>query len=511
MARGTAPCHRKDLHNKASPEAEENPLQSYHSQKDISEITALLTEILTETYQEPDNRPVTTAPAKAEMVSTFYEETAPNEGIGLQKSLEYFRDQVLPHSVKTWHPLFLNQMFAGASFPSIVGDLMASMMNPTLATFEMSPAGTIIERSVAAWMANMLGMPRGSSGIFLPGGSISNMMALAVAKHLRLGPELANTGLVGLDQKPAILCSEASHYSIANAGGLLGFGKDQVIKVATNASNEMLVEDFEAKIAWAKEQGMRPFAAVITMGLTVTGCFDPLKELVPICQANDLHIHVDAAFGGGISLTDEGAEVLAGIEQADSVIWDCHKWMHVPLASTVLLVPKIGVLKQVFSSGADYLYHEQDEIEDLGDDLGHYTPLCGKRFDALRTWLLFKAYGEQHFRDLANSRMKTTRDIAALINAAPDFKLSYEPRSPLICWRYIPESMKDASDAELSDLQRKIRETIKKRGLAFFNMATLKGGKHFRAVLVNPLAEADHFYRILEDIRKVASEILTTH
>lgn len=481
-------------------------MQSYHSEKDISEITAMLTDILSDTYQDPENRPVTVSPGKAEMIEAFYEEIAPSEGIGLKESIAEFRDKVLPASVKTWHPLFMNQMFAGASFPSIVGDLMASMMNPTLATFEMSPAGTIIERSVASWMARMLGMPQGSSGIFLPGGSMSNLMALAVARHLKLGPELANTGLVGLKEKPAILCSEASHYSIANAGALLGFGKDQVIKVATNASNEMLVDDFEAKIAWAKEQGMRPFAAVITMGLTVTGCFDPLKELVPICRANDLHIHVDAAFGGGISLTKEGAEVLDGIEEADSVIWDCHKWMHVPLASTVLLVPKVHVLKQVFSSGADYLYHEQDEIEDLGDDLGHYTPLCGKRFDALRTWLLFKAFGENYFRELADERMETTRAIAKLIDDAPDFQLSYEPRSPLICWRYIPESMRDASDEELSKLQRNLREGIKKQGRALFNMATLKGNKHFRAVLVNPLTTADHFAAVLDDIRKLAVE-----
>jgi glutamate/tyrosine decarboxylase-like PLP-dependent enzyme len=407
--------------------------------------------------------------------------------------------------------MFLNQMFPGACLPAAVADFLASMMNPTLATWEMSPAATLIERSAAQWMARMIGMKSGSSGIFLPGGSLSNLMALTVARNIRLGPDVRSKGLSRLDVRGAIICSAACHYSVANAANLLGIGADQVITVEVNERNEMLASDLVEKLAWCDRSGLYPFAVVATMGITVTGGFDPLADIVDICRDRDIHIHVDAAFGGGISLAEEGRHIFAGIEAAHTVIWDTHKWLHTPLASTVLLTPDEGILKHVFSSNAHYLYHPQHEEIDVADDLGQYTILCGKRFDALRIWLLFKAYGERYFRDIAEGRMNLMRSAAAMIEQDDEFQLSYQPKSPLICFRYLPESLGDCDPEYLDRLHRDVREQAKRRGIAFFNMARLQNRIHFRMVLVNPLTEPNHIRILLEEARALSRAHLAEH
>ena len=483
-------------------------MQEYHLPYEIDSITQKLTDMIKTHYVAPTNQPVVPFRTKSQLLEEISEADCPLEGLGLTETLTYFEEHILKNSIKTWHPLFLNQMFAGASLPAIVGDMLASMMNPTLATWEMSPTATIVERNVSQWMASMIGMPEGSSGIFLPGGSLSNLLALTVARE-RLSPDISQKGVANVGEKGAILCSDAAHYSIKNAGKLLGIGSDNVILVETNERNEMLPEDLRAKLAWCDREGLTPFAVVATMGITVTGGFDPLEAIVDICADRDIHIHVDAAFGGGLCLTDRGPNLFKGIERADTVIWDAHKWFHVPLTCTVLIAPDARIFKHVFSSNANYLFHPQEEEIDVADDLGQYTILCGKRFEALRVWILLKAFGENYFRKLAQDRLAFTLAVAELIRACDDFTLSYEPISPIICFRYQPPALRDRETAFVDRMHRYIREQAKKQGLAMFNISQLKGCDHFRMILINPLTERKHMVKMLDDIRSLSAEFIS--
>ena len=482
--------------------------QDFHQPDNLTRFNQKIMSMVQDYYQNPEQDKVIPYQTKQALLDQFRENEPPKEGQGFENILDYFRDHVLTQSIKTWHPLFMNQMFAGASFPSITGDLLASMMNPTLATWEMSPVATIIERNVSEWMANLIGLPEGSSGIFLPGGSLSNLMALSIARNQRLSPKIKTEGMY--QQEPgAILCSAGCHYSIANAAHLLGIGTNQVIKVATNERNEMLIEDFKAKLEECKEKGLRVFAAVATMGITVTGGFDPLAEMVPICKANDIHIHVDAAFGGGMCFTKEGQHHLKGIDQADSVIWDAHKWLHTPLTCTVLLLPNAGLLKHIFNSDANYLFHPQEEDIPEVEDLGKYTILCGKRFDALKVWMLFKALGTDHFREAVEDRLDFTRQVYQLLCDEPDFTPSYHPTSPIVCWQF--KRVEGSDQAYMDRLHRWARETCKQRSLALFNITKLHGQDHFRAILINPLTEIDHFVEVLTHLKSLRQEFLEKH
>lgn len=487
-------------------------MQAYHEPNELKKVTQNLLEILNSYYHEPEKSKAIEFHSKEELIEAFYEATPPDVPSDFNTVLDEFKTQILPASVKTWHPLFMNQMFAGASFPSILGDLLASMMNPTLATWEMSPVATIIEKNVAQWMASLIGLPKGSWGIFLPGGSLSNLLALTVARNHVLGIETREKGIEA-SSKPTLICSKASHYSVANAANILGIGTDNLILIDTLPNGSMDIRDLEAQLERCDQDGRRPFAIVATMGLTVTGCFDPLADIVRICKPRGIHVHVDAAFGGGMAMTEYGKTLFQGIKEADTVTWDAHKTMHMPLTSSVLLMPDPEKLKPVFSQQASYLFHPQDphEIEDLGK----YTPLCGKRFDALKLWLVWKTYGTSYFKDLAEDRFKLVQDFNKYIEEADDLDLDYKSQSPIACFRWVAPAWKTQSRTDYAStsnaLHRHIREAMKQSGNAFFNITNVNGLDQFRMILINPLTELEPLIDLVQSIRKMANDYLKEH
>lgn len=478
-------------------------MHSYHDPNELETIGQQLVDIMKSYYSEPECRSVIKYKTKSAIIEAFHHLHPPENGQPMESVIERFRQEVLPHSVQTWHPLFLNQMFAGASFPSIVGDLLASMMNPTLATWEMSPVATLIEQNVAQWMAELLGMVAGSGGIFLPGGTISNLLALTIARNRFLSPDIADRGLHHQPQG-AILCSEASHYSIASAANLLGIGKDFVYRVKVNKRQEMDVQDLQSTLNRCELDRVKPFAVVATTGITVTGGFDPVADIAEVLHGRDIHLHVDAAFGGGLAFSNRGRDFFKGIQAAHSVSWDAHKWMHTPLTCSVLLVPDPEIFRQTFSLKADYLFHPQDD--DLLRDLGTSTILCGKRFDALKIWLLWNTYGTQYFRDLANERIDIMEQLNQHLAMDPDFVTDYQMVSPILCFRYCDERMRELPENERTEfsnrLHRRVREDIKYSGQALFNITKLNGIDQFRMVFINPLTEFKHLTTLLETVRE---------
>jgi len=480
-------------------------LHAYHEPDELKKVTERLLEILSSYYHEPEKDKVLEFHTKEELIDSFYRDTPPDRRRDLDEVLVDFKERILPASVKTWHPLFMNQMFAGASFPSIIGDLMASMMNPTLATWEMSPVATMIEKNVSQWMARLIGMPEGSWGIFLPGGSLSNLVALTVARNRFFGMEIRETGLP-MEKKPTLICSEASHYSVANAANILGIGTDNLIKIKTNSNGSMNTEDLKVQLERCDREGRTPFAIVSTMGLTVSGCFDPLHDIVQICKPRGIHIHADAAFGGGMALTHRGKDLFRGIEHADTVTWDAHKTMHMPLTSSILLLPNPELLKPVFSQQASYLFHPQPphEIEDMGK----YTPLCGKRFDALKLWLLWHTYGTSYFKELAESRLTLVTEFNSFLAETDDFSQDYASESPISCFRWAPPEWRGISREKLAacsnPLHRWIREDFKQTGRAYFNITCVNGVDQFRLILINPLTTLPELKVLISEIRDKA-------
>ncbi len=347
-------------------------------------------------------------------------------------------------------------------------------------------------------MSNLLGMPENSGGIFLPGGSLANIMALSIARN-KLFPNCKETG-IDLSENPVILCSETVHYSIFNAANLLGLGTKNIVLLKTNNRNELLIEDLKNKIQSAKEKKQKIIAAVFVVGNTVTGGIDPIEKAGKICKDNNIRVHVDAAFGGGLALTSKFSLFSNGIKYVDSISWDTHKSLHSSLTSTVLILKNPKEFNESFNSNADYLFHHRENNNyPITEDLGHQTILCGKRFDALKTWLLWKSYGTIQLKEIAESRIKLTEEFYEYLKSSIIFEPSYEPISPIVCFKYKP--LNNSIDKQtLNKIHLKVRNKIRSTGKAFFNIANLNGENQFRVILINPLTK-------LEDLKRLTKEI----
>lgn len=478
-------------------------MQHLHSKDNLDTYVAWFSETLSDFYAQPRNRQVTQHLDKEELVSRIIQENPPEQGIGFDSMKMLLKDTIMAYGVKTWHPHFFNQMSAGTPAPAVVSSAIASMINSTLSTYEAAPTATIVERNVAQWMAQLLGMPEGSGGIFLPGGSLSNLLALTLARKRKFYDKTQQQSVYAVaNAQPAILCSKHSHYSVSNAAMVLGIMPQNIIAVKTNHRGEMDPKDLATQLKNAVKNGLLPFAVVANLGVSVTGGFDPLSEIVAVCKPYDIHIHGDAAFGGGMALTDQRDILFKGIEHVDTVTWDAHKCLYMPLTSSVLLTPHLGALRQCFSSGADYLFRE--EIEDdpcMARDLGSETLLCGKRFEALPLWMFFNTYGVSAMREMVQSRLELAREFASYLDQVPEFELPFNPVSPLLNFRYLPAHVENASPERQDEYQRWVREKLRVKGQALFNIATLNDRKYLRMILINPLTTMD-------DLKNIANQII---
>lgn len=481
-----------------------NELNDYHNMEDIERINDFLKNIFKEWYINPKLRqavPKSTCVSKAK--SVFFNPALPKSKESLFEILHFFQKEIMPKSIHTWNPDFMAYMFSGPPLPAAIGELLAIMLNPTLSTLEMSLPATLIEQNVIQWMTQLLNMPEESGGIFLPGGSFSNRMGLLIARNRFLGSNLHKKGLFNC-QRGVILCSASAHYSIESAANILGIGIENVIKVKTNQRGEMLVEDLKEKLQYCQTNSLIPFAIVVTMGITTTGGCDPLKEIIAICRDRNIHIHVDAAFGSTMAFSSKRTDYFQGIEHADTVTWDIHKGgiLGASLSCSVLLAKTKSMLKDTFAMTADYLFHESESQQEI-EDLGLSTPMCGKRFDALKVWIIWKTYGTNYLQRLADQRIALTDWFYKQLSAMDDFEPAYQPINPIICYRFIPSDYKAKSQSEIDYLQKHIRNVLKEDYGIFVNYTTINQKIYLRCVFTCPLTKKKNVLNLLSIIKKI--------
>ncbi|XP_041273582.1 cysteine sulfinic acid decarboxylase isoform X2 [Onychostruthus taczanowskii] len=312
-----------------------------------------------------------------------------SDGEGRERLLQRCRD-VLRFSVRTGHPRFFNQLFSGLDHHALAGRFLTETLNTSPYTYEVAPVLVLMEEQVLATLRELVGWSSGD-GIFAPGGSISNMLAMNVARFRRF-PESRSRGNWDLPRL-GLFASQESHYSILKGAALLGIGTDNVHLVRTDERGKMIPEELEKEIQRVKAEGSEPLFVCATSGTTVLGAFDPLDAIADICARHGLWLHVDAAWGGSALLSPRLRHLLAGIHRADSVTWNPHKLLMVGLqCSAFLLRDSSGLLQRCHGVGASYLF-QRDKFYDVSLDTGDKSPQCGRRADGLKLWILWKAVG----------------------------------------------------------------------------------------------------------------------
>ncbi|MBZ3872741.1 Cysteine sulfinic acid decarboxylase [Sciurus carolinensis] len=361
-----------------------------------------------------------------------------SQGESQEQILERCR-AVIRYSVKTGHPRFFNQLFSGLDPHALAGRIITESLNTSQYTYEIAPVFVLMEEEVLKKLRALVGWSSGD-GIFCPGGSISNMYAINLARYQRY-PDCKQRGLRALPPL-ALFTSEECHYSINKGAAFLGLGTDSVRVVKADERGKMIPEDLERQISLAEAEGAVPFLVSATSGTTVLGAFDPLDAIADVCQHHGLWLHVDAAWGGSVLLSQTHRHLLDGIQRADSVAWNPHKLLAAGLqCSALLLQDTSNLLKRCHGSQASYLF-QQDKFYDVALDTGDKVVQCGRRVDCLKLWLMWKAQGGQGLEHRIDQAFALARYLVEEIKKREGFELVMEPEFVNVCFWFVPPSLR---------------------------------------------------------------------
>lgn len=403
----------------------------------------------------------------------------PQSGRGEEEVLTT-ADLYLRHCVRTAHPQFVNPLWAGFSTPGVAGELLAAATNTSIYTYEVAPVATLMEQKVIRTLLDMAGFNDGD-GIFLTGGSNANLVAMLSARHHAF-PDVRTRGLCdGTDQRPVIMISDQAHYSFGKAANVLGLGTANVIEVATDETGHMIPDALDQSLRQARNEGRAPFMVAATSGTTVIGAFDPLEEIGDICRNHDVWFHVDGALGGAMLFSDNYRHLLKGLQRADSMAWDFHKLLGMPLICSVLLLNGPHTLQPaVQSRDTEYLFHGGT---DEGFDLGVKSLQCGRRVDVLKLWLAWQYHGTAGWQSRVEHLMNLAKHAESRVTTSDRLSLAVPRQSISVCFQVKPPHGLDIGRFTID-----VRDRLYKTGRALVNYALLKDG---RAVIRLVQANAD--------------------
>ena len=419
----------------------------------------------------------------------------PLEGLGLQNALTDI-EQFLKHSVNTNHPGFMNPLWGGFNLAAFAGDVIAILANNSMYTYELSPFATLIEQALIQRMCEIVGFADGN-GTLTTGGSNGNMIGMMCARY-NVDPLGQQRGFDG--ERLVCFVSEESHYSVLMSANVLGIGFDNVIKVPCDNDGRMRPEKLEEEIERSKINSQIPFCVIATSGTTVRGAFDPIQEIAEICSNHKIWLHVDAAWGGSCLFSAKHRYLIDGIELADSVCWDAHKMMGIPLICSAFLIKRPEILRKLCSHGnvAHYLF--------LGDaeqvDLGRMSLQCGRRNDALKLFLAWREKGDAGWARQVERYIELADRLESKVNEHSNLEMMSSRVWSNVCLRYT------TANANLNHLNQQIRNRLVKAGNFMISQSKIGDETILRPVIANPHITEETIDDLVEEITRIGDEIV---
>jgi len=441
--------------------------------------------------------------------------TIGDEGLS-DDEMKKIGEQVAEYSVKTCHPHFYNQLYHGADEYGLAGSWLSDALNTNIHTFEVAPAFIIIEHHILAHIRQLFGWGDQGDGVFSPGGSLSNMYGMMLARHNKF-PELKTKGL--FNHPPLVaLTSEESHYSIVKGANWLGLGVENVIKVKTDEGGRMIPEELEKSIEDIKREGKVPFFVNATSGSTVMGAYDDLEALSAVCQKHSVWLHVDACWGGSVILSKKLKHLMNGSDKVDSIAWNPHKMVGAPLQTSPFIVRHKGILHQCNSASATYLF-QQDKFYDVSYDTGDKSIQCGRKVDAFKFWFMLKARGMNYMEGIVDNTFDMTDYLEELVDQREGFRLvpNYKTRqcTNLGFW-YIPPSLRNQVEddqwwVKVEKVAPMIKERMIKAGSLMIGYQPLpyKGLRNFFRMVLHsvPSPTRQDMEHIVDEIEKFGKDL----
>jgi glutamate/tyrosine decarboxylase-like PLP-dependent enzyme len=456
--------------------------------------------------------PETNAAQIAEQLQT----TLPIEGEPLERLLEDCR-AVISASRHNGHPRFFGYVASPSTPIGAFADLIASALNQNVTSWRSAPAATQIERMVVRWLGQLSNYGTDARGLLMSGGSMANLNALFIAHRVKAGVETSRQGLWNTGAPMTIYASDQVHFSIVKAADVLGIGREQVRLVKSDERFRLDVESLRERLASDIKEGFRPFCVVGNAGTVNTGAVDRLEEIAGLAEEYGLWMHVDGAYGALSAMDDTKRSLFAGIERADSVSLDPHKWLYAPVdAGCLLFRDEARVCASFASNEADYIkVHEQESDEAFA--FWDYGIELSRRFRALKIWLMLRYYGTRRVAAAIQSNNAMASELSERIRASADFELLAPVELSICCFRYAPVEWRErlaskdknvrarASD-EVDELNERIMQRVQRGGRAYLSNATIRGSYALRACITNFRTTSEDIDETIRIVREAARE-----
>jgi glutamate/tyrosine decarboxylase-like PLP-dependent enzyme len=459
---------------------------------------ALWTELLASLRSLPVDRGRRSDEVRAGLVREV-----PEEPLTTDELLAELRRLVFDYSMYPGHPGFMAYVTGAGTVPGAVAELLAAGLNQNVGGWRLSPGASEIELAVTRWLARQFGLPERAGGLLVSGGAAANLIGLKAARDARAGGPVRSSGLRGLPEL-TLYASEEVHGVAVRAADLLGLGAGALRKLPVDDAFRLRVETLVAAVEADLRAGRRPIAVVASAGTVATGAVDPLGEIADVCERYELWLHVDGAYGGPAVLADDLRPLLEGIERADSIAFDPHKWLYVPHSAGCVLVRDVDDLARSFSVEASYL-HQDLEATGRGLDFAQLGPQFSRGFQALKVWLSLLAHGRAAYARRISHDSALARYLGELVLERPEFELAAPVGLSICCFRYVPPDLPENAgrDEYLDRLNERLMTAIQLDGRSYCSNAILRGRFVLRACIVNFRTEAQDVERLLD----VAAEL----
>jgi glutamate/tyrosine decarboxylase-like PLP-dependent enzyme len=370
-------------------------------------------------------------------------------------------------------PRFFGWINSPAAPLGVLADLLAGGLNASVAGGDH--AATYVEHAVLGWLKRLLGYPAVSGGLLVSGGSMASLVGLAVMRFVKAQSPIRARGLQGQAAPMVVYTSTQGHSCIEKAVELLGIGHDYLRKIPTDSDQRIDLDLLKAQIAADRAAGLRPVCVAASAGTVNTGAIDPLDALADLCAAEQLWFHIDGAYGGVGVLAEQTAGLYAGMERADSLAIDPHKWLYMPVECGCIFVRDAQAMRDAFSLTPPYLRDDANLPW-----FSEFGPQQTRGFRALKLWMVLQQIGEQGYRELISRDIALARALQARISAHPDFELVAAGPLSITCFRYTPPGAHD-----LDALNRRLLDLVQREGQVFLTSTQLDGMFVLRACVVN--------------------------
>lgn len=408
-------------------------------------------------------------------------------------------DRLVMPGVTHWnHPGFLAYFANTASVPGILGELVTAALNQVGILWRTSPALAELEQTTTGWLRDAMGLPREWFGMLTDTASTSTLQALAAARERDPALAIRARGLAGRNDLPVlrVYCSDQAHSSVDKAVITLGLGHENCVRIPSDDRFRMRTDALAVQIAADVAAGTRPLAVVATLGTTSSTAVDPIAEIAETCQRHGIWLHADAAYGGVLALLPERRTMFAGLERADSLVVNPHKWLFTPMDCSVLWTRHPEVLRRAFSLTPEYLRTPE---QDVALSYSDYSFQLGRRFRALKLWFVLRAFGLEGLQARLRQHCALAESFAARVSAAPEWELLAPVEMSVVCFRHRPAQL---SEDALRWHNAKILEKVNASGRVFISHTSLANRYALRVAIGNLRTTQEHLDEAWTLLRK---------